>query len=185
MSVDFLYCTVLGYELACTYFADSFDSGNVVGRVAAYGQDLDDLFRPCDVVFLADLCDIDDFIVGAGLARLVLKYVLGDQLTVVLVRSHHVYGKAFLFSPLGHRSDYVVSLESLDHQNREVHRLAKFAERFKRIDDQLGSLASCSLIFRVHLVSECASRRVECNRQVGRLLLLNEFQYVFCESEQH
>ena len=63
MSVDFLDCAVLGYELACADFSDSLDTWDIIGRVSAYGQDLNDLLRSGDVVFLADLLYVNDLVI--------------------------------------------------------------------------------------------------------------------------
>ena len=124
MLVYLLDGTVLGDQLAGTDLADPLHSGHIVGRVPADCQHIDDLFRRIDSVLLTDFLDSDDFVVVAGLPRLVLPDVRFDKLPVILVRGHHKDIQPLSGAAFGHRSDHIVGLESLQHQGRDIHRLA-------------------------------------------------------------
>ena len=138
--VDLFHCAVLRDELACADFSDAFHSRDIVRGVTADGEDLDYLFGSADVVFFAYLPDIDDFVVASAFARLELVYVRRNELTVVFVRSHHIYCESLLLGSLSHGSHYVIRLEARYHQHRDLHCPAELAERFERVDDQLRRL---------------------------------------------
>ena len=131
MGVDVFDRPELRDQLAGADFTHALDSRYIVGCVATYGQDLDDLLRPLDSVFLTYLVDIDKLAFAARLSRLVLDDVRTYELTVVLVRRDHVHLETFLLRPFCHRTDDVVGLISLYHQHRELHRPAQLAERLE------------------------------------------------------
>ena len=184
MFIDVSDISIFCYQLSRSDFTNPLDSWHVVGRVAAYGQDIYHLFRCMDAIFRTYLFGIDDFIVASSLAWLELTDVVRYELAVILIRSHHEYLEALFPASFGHGADHVIRFESLYHQDRESHRLAKFAERFERIYYELRSLISGSFVFRIHFMSECSPRRIKGDCQMCGLFLVNEFEYVFCESEQ-
>ena len=92
------------------------------------------------------------------------------QLSVILVRGYHVNGGVLIPFPFGDGSDDVIRLESLHHENRDPEGAHEFRKRLQGVDHKLRCGASCRLVFRVHLVSESASRRVESHGEMRRLL---------------
>ena len=94
MFIDVLYCSVFGYQLACTHFADALYSRDIVRGVSADGKHLDNLGRTADAVFFADCLHVHDLILTACLSRLDLENVIVDELAVILVRRYHIYLKA-------------------------------------------------------------------------------------------
>ena len=116
---------VSGHQFAGTDFSDPLYSRDVVGRVSADGQHLDDLERGLDPVFGAYLLHAQDLVVSSCLARLVLPDMVFDQLAVVLVGSYHVHVQSFGCASLGCGTDHVVGFESRHHQGRDIHCLAK------------------------------------------------------------
>ena len=185
MFIYISYSAVFPYKLACSNLSDSLHSRDIVRGVAAYRQYLDNLFRLADTVFLTDFLRVYKFDLAACLAGLVLDNGRRDQLAVILVRRNHICREAFLLGALGHGTDYIVGLVTSYHQYRNLQSFAQFRQRFKRIYHQLGRLGTCSLVFRIHFVSECTSGRVEGYRYVCRLLSFYKFQDVFGESEEN
>ena len=184
MGVDILHGPIFRDELGSTDFSDALDARNVVGRIAAEGQHLDDLGRIGDSVFPADGGLVDHFVLAPAFSGFDLKDMVCNQLTVILVRGHHVDIRSLGAVSAGDRTDDIVGLVAALHQDRDVQRLAELRQRFQRIDDQLGRLAPVGLVGRVHFVAEGSARRVEGHGQVGGLFPLNQFEEVFGESEQ-
>ena len=184
MGVYVLYSPEFRYEFAGSDLSHTLDAGNVVGCIAAYRKYFDYLLRSCDVIFLADLLHVNKFVVASGLARFVLDYVRTDQLAIVFVRGYHVGFESLSLRPFCHRAYHVVRLIAFQHQDRKTHGLAQFAQRLKGVYHKLRGLASCALVFRVHFMSERTSRWVERYSEVGRFLPFDQFEDVFCESEE-
>ena len=65
-----------------------------------------------------------------------------------------------------------------------MHGLTDLAKRLQGINHQLGSLLTGTLVLWIHLVSESASRRIECYGKMSRFFLFDKFEDIFGESEQ-
>jgi len=113
-----------------------------------------------------------------------LDDIVGYELPVILVGSDHVDLEAFLFFFLRHCAYHIVSLVSADHQHWYMHGTAEFRKGFESVYDQLRRLFPRTFVLRVQFMPEGPSRRVERHGHVGRLLLFDEFQNVFRESEK-
>ena len=182
--VDILQGTIFRDQFAGPDLADALDARDVVRSVSADGEHVDDLLRPVDPVTGADLRYADDFVIAAGTAGLVLPDMVGDQLTVILVRRHHIDIHALGRGFDGHRADHVVRLVVRYHQDRDVHRPAYLDQRIQGVDDELGRLGTVGLIGGVHAVAEGPARRVEGNGQMGRPFALDQFEQILRETEQ-
>ena len=94
---DLLTCRQFRYmliDVACTHFADTLYSRDIVRGVSADGKHLDNLRRAADAVFFADRLHVHYLILTACLSRLDLENVIVDELAVILVRRYHIYLKA-------------------------------------------------------------------------------------------
>ena len=102
MGIDVLDAAVLGHQFPGTHFTHALHAGDIVRRIAADGQHVDDLDRVQDAPFLADGTAADDLVIPAGLPGLVLENVLGDELAVVLVGRDHIHVHPFPGAAEGH-----------------------------------------------------------------------------------
>ena len=183
--VVYLFCrAVCPDEFPCPYFPHAFHSWNIVRCISADGQDFYHLFRRCYPVSAADLGRTEDFPLSAGFSRPVLEYPVRYKLSVVFVRSDHIYGETLSCGLSGYCAYHIIRFISHHHQHRDVHGPAQFRERFEGIDHKLWSRFPRTFVFRVHLVPECSSGGIERDCKVGGFLLVYEFEYVFGEPEQ-
>ena len=120
MAVYFPGGPVFSYEFLCPDFSHSLHSGDIVRCVTADCQDFDDLFRVADAVFFANFRFAEDFPVTSGLARLVLDYMVGHELSVILVRSHHVHCEPFVSGLACDSADHIVRFIPHDHEHGDV-----------------------------------------------------------------
>ena len=120
VAVYFFCGSVLSYEFPCPHFSHTFHSRNIVGGVSADSQDFNDLFRVADAIFFANFRFAEDFPVTSGLARLVLDYMVGHELSVILVRSHHVHCEPFVSGLACDSADHIVRFIPHDHEHGDV-----------------------------------------------------------------
>ena len=184
MAVYFPGGPVFSYEFLCPHFSHTFHSRDIVRGVSADSQDFNDLFRVADAVFSADLFFSEDFPFTSGLARLVLDYMVGHELSVILVRSHHIHCEPFGCSLACDSPDHIVRFIPHDHEHRDVQRLANLREGFECVYHQLRGCFPCRLVVGIYAVAECPSGRVERHCQMGGPFLFDKFQDIFREPEQ-
>ncbi len=77
-------------------------TGNIVGGVPADCQVVNHLHRLVHAVFLTDFCLVEQFAVRTGLPRPELEDMVGDKLSVVFVRCHHIDRKSLALSLFRH-----------------------------------------------------------------------------------
>ena len=184
MRIDPLHGTVLAQQLRGAHGAHALHAGDIVRGVAADGQDVHHLDRRGDLPLLTDLRGPQQLVLSPALARTQLEDAGADQLAVILVRGDHVDLEPLAGEAPGRGADHVVGLEAGNHQHRDIQRLDDLRQGLQRLDHQRGRLAAVGLVGRIHLVAEGAARRVETDRDMGRVLPVDEFEQVFRESEQ-
>ena len=167
------------------HFTNALHARHIVRSVTADGQIVNHLRRVMHTILFANLSLVKNFTVGSALPRFQLEYMVGHELAIVLVRSHHIHRKALSFSFFRHRAYHIVSFIFRNHQHRNVQSTANFAQRLKRVNHKLGCGAARSLVVRIGIVAESPSRRIEGHSEMCRMLLFNEFKDIFRKSEKN
>ena len=175
---------VFRHQFAGAHFADAGDALHIVGRITPDGQDVDDLGGVVDAVMGADGGLVDDFLVSAALAGLVLENVVVDHLSQVLVGRDHIHVEAAAGKIAGYGADHVVGLEAGLHQHGDAEGVDDFGERFERGLHQFGRGGAGGFVFRVDFVPESPARRVEHHGQMRGLLAGDELEQILGEPEQ-
>ena len=175
-----LHGTVLPYQLHGCFLAHAGAAGHIVGGIAFEREQVDNLPWRRDAVALAYLLGASDLEALTLYGRAVHKHAVGDELPVVLVRSHHIGDEAFGLGHTRERAYHIVGLVALDFYHRYAVGLQYLL--YVRYGDSyvFRLLVATGLILRVLLVTErMAVGRVETNGYIPRIFLA---QHIF-ESE--
>ena len=119
-------------------------------------------------VFVANLLDTHQF-EAACMTGTIHEHMLGNELSIVLVRRSHIDLKSVLFSLLGERTDHIIRFKTRHFENRYIHSLQKLLYDRHSFLDILGCLRPLGLILLVCLVPESTSGRVKSYCQMGRI----------------
>ena len=129
----------------------------VIGRITHQSQVVDDLFRIRQPIFLANLFHAQNLPRRIAVSRSLHQHVRSYQLRIIFVRRDHSNLNALCRCPFSHRSDHVVSLETLHLDDGNVIRADNV---FNDGHGALNILRRCfplRLIIRVSLVAKCRS----------------------------
>ena len=94
------------------------------------------------------------------------------QLTIVLVRSHHISSDTLIAGFCCQSSDYIVRFISRYLQDGDSVSLDNIFYNRYRKTDCFRSFFSLSFVLFKSFVAECGSRWIECNSNVGGVLFL-------------
>ena len=184
MLIDAFQCAVFLKQLTCADLAYALHSGHIVCGISAYREHVYYLLRSLDAVLLPQAGDVIELIVAALLAGLHLEDMLLQQLAIVFVRRDHIYVETLASAAFGHRAQNIVGLEAGNHQHRYVQRVNYLRKGLQGVYHKLWRFYSVGFVFRVELVTERASGRIEAHRDVCRLFPPDEFQQIFREAEK-
>ena len=102
MGVDIFDCSVFAQQFGCTYRAHSLYARHIVRCIPAKGKHIDNLRRAAYFVLCAEFGRTINFLLISAFARLVLENMVFDELSVILVRCHHIDIHSFLRAAFGH-----------------------------------------------------------------------------------
>ena len=172
MREHFLDTAELRYELDGSFLTDTRAARHIVRSVALEGQQVYDLTRRCYAVTLAHLLRPADLETLTFERWTVHQYVVGHELAVVLVRSHHVGGETFLGGVCGEGSYYIVGLVAL-HLHHGYAVGCQYSFYIRNCQGYvLGLFVASSLVLGVFLVSEgLAAGRVEAHGYIAGIFL--------------
>lgn len=174
----------LGDQFPRPLFAHPRHTGNIVGGVAPQGQNVDHLLRIGDAVVLAHFVQPDDVDPFAPLRGFVHADVLFDQLAVVFVGGDHEYVVlAAAGGFVGQGADHVIGFITGHLQNGDPHGLQNRFDVRHGGDDIFRRGIAVGFIEGVEVAPEGASRRVESDAEVFRLLADDQFVEEFGEAE--
>ena len=114
-----------------------------------------------------------------------MVYVIGNQLSVILVGSVHVDIHALFGGFFRNAPYYVVRFEAGLHEYGNVEVPHYFYEGVQCGFYQFRGFASVGFVIFISLVPECFCRRVESYGEMGRLFFPDQFQYGFRKSENN
>ena len=185
MRVNPLDAAVLAQQLRGAYRSHARHARHVVRCIPADRENIDDLRGRRDLPLVAYLRNAQQLVLSPALARLDLQDVRRDQLSVILVRRHHIHLETFPLETLRRRADHVVRLVARQHQHRDVQRFHDPRQRLQRLHHQRGRLPAVRLVLRIQFVPESTPRRVKTHRDVRRPLPVDQFQQILRETEEN
>ena len=100
--------------------------------------------------------------------------MVGDELSVVLVRRGHIDLEIGLFALHGERSDDIVRFESGHFEHRYVHRLQDIFDDRHGFAYVLRRLGPLRFVLLVSLMAECAACRVKSDTEMRRIDFANQ-----------
>ena len=164
-----LHTTELGEELLGGLLAHARATGNIVGRIAHQSQQVNHLVGRAKVVFLQYLGHTQHFVATPVFGAIHI-YMVGHQLTVVLIGCHHIDLEALCGGLPGDGPDHVVRLEAGHFQDGDTISVDNVANHGDGEADYLGRLLALCLVLLERLMAERRSLGVETDRHMRRLL---------------
>ena len=163
-------------ELGRRLLAYPRDAGNVVDRVPHQSEDVPHLVGRLDLPLLPHLGVAENFRAAAGTPGPVQVGALRDQLGEVLVRGHHVGRRPGRFGALCQGPDDVVGLPPRLADDGNAEALADPENERHRMSEIVRHGLALRLVLGVLLVAVGRARGVEDDGDVGRVVLVEDFQ---------
>ena len=146
----------------------------VIGRITHQSQVVDDLFRICQPIFLANLFHAQNFPRRIAVSGPLHQHVRFYQLRIIFVGRDHSYLNTLCRSPFSHRSDHIISLEALHLDDRNIVSADNIFNDGHGALNILRCRFALRFIIRISLVAKRRTGRVKRNREhIGRFFAPN------------
>ena len=163
-------------ELGSGFGTDAGNAGDVVGTVAHHAEQVDDLERFVHVKLLPDLIGPPNFCWVAAAPRAKHSNLVGDELTKILVRCHHVHVKALRCCFFRQESDDIVRFVSHLADGGHVQAFQYLQNPRHRPLDVFRCLVAVRFVLGIRFVAERPPGGIEYNGQMRGSLVANDVE---------
>ena len=145
----------------------------VVDCIAHKSEDIDHLLWRRNTILAADSVSIKYLGRFFPHARLIDKHIVSDQLSIILVGSHHIGNNPLICRLPCHSPYYIIGLKTRHFEYGNVHRLDNLFDYRHTPPYVLRGFLSLGLVLRKNLMPKGLSFRIKSHRNVCGLFLFN------------
>ena len=167
---------VLVQEFRRGFGTDSGNAGDVICAVAHHAQEVDDLQRFVHVKLLPNLIGAPDFSRVAAATRTKHPNLVGNELTEILVRRHHVHVKVRCCGFFRQESDDIVRFVSHLADGGHVQAFQYLQNPRHRPLDVFRRLVAVRFVLGIRFVAERPPGGIEYNGQTRGSLVANDVE---------